>query len=128
MKISRFIMAFVVVMVLVAPLLAHDVKLNGPHYNLNIIGMEKAKNPDMTNSDRHTIFVALGSKTNAVATNIYLKPGSDFQVCDGNGFDAAYDCDGSQIKGNLGATFQMPCNTSLTYDLDLGCPVDVAQR
>ena len=33
--------------------------LSGPHYNLNIIGVDKAKNATMINSDRHTIFVAL---------------------------------------------------------------------
>ena len=102
--------------------------LNGPHYNLNIIGVDKAKTATMTNSDRHTIFVALGGKDGAtVTTNIWLQPGFDFQVCDGNGFDAAYDCNGAQFKSQ-GATFQLPCNTYLTYSPDLGCPTDVAQR
>ena len=35
---------------------------SGPHYNLNIIGVEKGKTDDLTGSDRHTIFVALGKK------------------------------------------------------------------
>lgn len=36
--------------------------LNGPHYNLNIIGVPKDKQvPDMTGSNRHTIFVPLQS-------------------------------------------------------------------
>jgi hypothetical protein len=102
--------------------------LSGPHYNLNIIGVDKTKTATMTNSDRHTIFVALGGKDGAtVSSTIWLRPGFDFQVCDGNGFDAAYDCNGVPFK-NQGATFQLPCNTYLTYSADLGCPTDVAQR
>jgi hypothetical protein len=103
------------------------IKPSGPHYTLNIIGVEKGKNPKMTNSDRHTIFVALGSKSQNAITDIYLQPG-DFQVCDGNGFDAAYDCSGAQIKAYPGATFQLPCNTVLTYDPTYGCPAGVEQR
>jgi hypothetical protein len=96
----------------------------GPHYNLNIIGMDNPKTSPMTNSNRHTIFVGLGSKksdpngTNVV-TNIWLTPG-DFQVCDGNGFDPAYDCAGNQIgRGMNGAVFQLPCNTAIPTDF--GC-------
>ena len=34
---------------------------SGPHYNLNIIGVEKnEESDDLTGSNRHTIFVALG--------------------------------------------------------------------
>ena len=103
---------------------------NGPHFTLNIIGVDKGKDPKMTNSDRHTIFVGLGSKAvnGNVVTDIYLRPGYDFAVCDGNGFDAAYDCSGTPIKNYLGATFQLPCNLALTYDEGYGCPADVAQR
>lgn len=81
---------------------------SGPHYNLNIIGMDKAKTADMTGSHRHTIFVALG-KNEAVKTNIYLTEG-DFRVCDGNGFDPAYDCEGNEIGRKDGAVFQLPAN------------------
>src|SRR5436305_5092895 len=87
---------------------------NGAHYNLNIIGVENPKNSTLTGSDRHTIFVALGSKS-TVTSNIYLTQG-DFQVCDGNAFDAAYDCAGNQIKGQ-GAVFQLPCNTNIPADI-----------
>src|SRR5919198_4702174 len=87
---------------------------NGAHYNLNIIGVENPKSSPLTGSDRHTIFVALGSKS-TVTSNIYLTPG-DFQVCDGNAFDAAYDCAGNQIKGQ-GAVFQLPCNTNVPADV-----------
>src|SRR5262249_4134857 len=34
---------------------------SGPHYNLNIIGVTQGKNPPLTGSDRHTIFVPLVS-------------------------------------------------------------------
>jgi hypothetical protein len=87
---------------------------NGAHYNLNIIGVENPKTSTLTGSDRHTIFVALGSKS-TVTSNIYLTQG-DFQVCDGNAFDAAYDCTGNQIKGQ-GAVFQLPCNTNVPADI-----------
>ncbi|OFV99861.1 MAG: hypothetical protein A3F68_02830 [Acidobacteria bacterium RIFCSPLOWO2_12_FULL_54_10] len=90
----------------------------GAHYNLNIIGVEKAKTADMTGSNRHTIFVALNNR-DGVASRIYLIPAADFRVCDGNGFDAAFDCDGNQIQ-NTGAVFELPCNTNLsdTWDHD----------
>jgi hypothetical protein len=95
----------------------------GPHYNLNIIGVTNPKNVDMTNSNRHTIFVALGSNgknkpADTVETDIWLTPG-DFQVCDGNGFDPAYDCSGTQIGRGDGAVFQLPCNTAVPTDY--GC-------
>ncbi|MEW5850463.1 MAG: hypothetical protein AB2A00_16885 [Myxococcota bacterium] len=88
---------------------------SGPHYNLNIIGMEKGKTARMTGSDRHTIFVGLGSRTGAVSTPIYLTQG-DFKVCDGNGFDTAYDCSGRALGGKRGAVFQLPCNTNISSD------------
>jgi hypothetical protein len=94
---------------------------SGAHYNLNIIGVDNPKTSPMTSSDRHTIFVGLGTKksdpnaTNVI-TNIWLTPG-DFQVCDGNGFDPAYDCSGKQIgRGTNGAVFQLPCNTAVPTD------------
>jgi hypothetical protein len=99
---------------------------SGSHYNLNIIGVDKGKNPTLTNSDRHTIFVALGTKKEAVETDIYLTQGP-FQVCDGNGFDQAYTCDGTAISINgtnkLGAVFQLPCDTATVGGTTTGtCP------
>lgn len=86
----------------------------GPHYNLNIVGVSHAKtNTTMTGSNRHTIFVALGTHNDAVTTAIYLVQGPDFQVCDGNGFDTAYDCDGKVVGRGDGAVFQLPCNLLL---------------
>ena len=88
---------------------------SGPHYNLNIIGVDKGKKPPLTGSDRHTIFVQLGTAgaVEPKKSYIYLVPGSDFQVCDGNSFDPANDCSGAQIKP-LGAVFSLPCNTNIS--------------
>jgi hypothetical protein len=85
---------------------------SGPHYNLNVIGVAKGKNPPLTNSDRHTIFVGLGARDDTVESRIYLGQG-DFQVCDGNAFDAAFNCAGTRIAAQ-GAAFQLPCNTNIT--------------
>jgi hypothetical protein len=83
---------------------------SGPHYNLNIIGVDKPKKDhvDMTGSNRHTIFVDLG-KNGTVRTKIYLTEG-EFKVCDGNGFDEATDCDGDPVGRTGGAVFQLPAN------------------
>src|SRR5262245_24066815 len=107
----------IAVLLLTAPLGAQNLStyLSGPHYNLNIIGVEPGKTATIPSSNRHTIFVALGGKNNQITTNIWLQPGFEFRVCDGNGFDAAYDCSGVPFKPQ-GATFQLPCNTSLAYD------------
>jgi hypothetical protein len=86
---------------------------SGPHYNLNIIGVEKAKEAPLTGSERHTIFVALG-KGGQVTSKIYLTRG-EFEVCDGNAFDEAFDCTGQQIQAQ-GAVFQLPCNTNISDD------------
>lgn len=91
---------------------------SGPHYDLNIIGVTQGKNPPLTGSDRHTIFVPLVSDQGALDTDlassadIFLTQGP-FTVCDGNAFDAAYDCSGNKIS-NQGAVFQLPCNTDIT--------------
>jgi hypothetical protein len=91
---------------------------SGAHYSLNIIGVEKEKNPPMSGSDRHTIFVALG-KNEQVTSRIYLTPGEDFQVCDGNAFDPVHGCDGELVtKPTDGALFQLPCNTNIALDPD----------
>lgn len=100
-----------------APVSAGGINLNGPHYNLNIIGVENPKTAPMTGSDRHTIFVGLGKKS-SVASNIYLVPGP-FDVCDGNAFDAAHSCTGDVIA-NQGAVFQLPCDSAVPTAS--GCP------
>jgi hypothetical protein len=87
---------------------------NGAHYNLNLIGVTDGKKPTLTNTDRHTIFVPLDTANDdpVPGTDIWLTQGP-FAVCDGNAFDAAYDCNGTQIA-KLGAVFQLPCNTNIT--------------
>jgi hypothetical protein len=85
---------------------------SGKHYNLNIIGVEKAKTATMTDSNRHTIFVPLRTTGKGIKsvknqfdsdpeqvadveihTQIWLMPSDAFRVCDGNGFDDAYACE-----------------------------------
>lgn len=146
----------------------------GAHYTLNIIGVSKAKNPKMDNSNRHTIFVPLVSEgkgkwskaqyctqavidmgsvelcdeqselgdpipgTEIVDSQIWLTPGEDFRVCDGNGFDAATGCpldanwDGNwntvvynangepvqEFSAKQGAVFMLPCNTGIDATVD----------
>ena len=76
MKRSSMLCALAVLAAAVAtPSLAGGIDLNGPHYNLNIIGAENPKTDAMTGGDRHTIFVALGAKNSAVTSRIYLTPG-----------------------------------------------------
>ncbi len=100
-----------------APALADGINLKGPHYNLNIIGVENPKTAPMTDSERHTIFVGLGRKS-SVTSHIYLVPGP-FGVCDGNAFDAANSCTG-EVIANQGAVFQLPCDSAVPTAF--GCP------
>jgi len=109
---------------------------SGPHYNLNIIGVENAKEPDMTGSNRHTIFMPLHTSGGGKPTStnnqvqiegqIWLTAGEWFEVCDGNGFDEANlgDCDDINwdtvwnitdgvVSTKDGAVFALPCNTNL---------------
>lgn len=99
-----------------APASAGGINLSGPHYNLNIIGVENPKTAPLTGSERHTIFVALSKQAEATS-RIYLTPGP-FEVCDGNAFDAAHSCTGA-VVAQQGAVFQLPCNTAVPTDT--GC-------
>jgi hypothetical protein len=63
---------------------------NGAHYNLNIIGVPKDKNPDMTGNNGHRIFVPLGKDGATASTKIYLIEADEpdeFAVLDANGTD-----------------------------------------
>jgi hypothetical protein len=62
---------------------------NGAHYNLNIIGVQKDKDADMTGDSGHRIFVPLFGNA-----KIMLSEG-EFAVLDGNGTDGS-------------ASFQLP--------------------
>ncbi len=57
---------------------------NGPHYNLNIIGVSKEKSGDMTGGG-NVIFVKLWGAD----TKIWLQNGSDFAVLDKDGTDGS---------------------------------------
>ena len=62
---------------------------NGPHFNLNIIGVAHDKSPNM-NGGGNVIFVDLGTKSGvAVTTKILLSQAADgvFEVLDKNGTD-----------------------------------------
>ncbi len=104
-----------------------DFTLTGPHFTLNIIGTNRefcdgsgsdtdCFSVDLTGSNRHSIFVALGTigAGSPVKSNIYLQEG-DFKVCDGNAFDETYDCSNPpvKIKNTNGATFRLPCNETI---------------
>jgi hypothetical protein len=56
---------------------------SGPHYNLNIIGVQNPKTADMDGSNGHVIFVALSGKS-----KINLVEGDDYAVLDANGTDS----------------------------------------
>jgi len=101
---------------------------SGAHYNLNIIGVTNGKNPPLTGSDRHTIFVPLVSDqsgdpdTLASDTAPILLTQGPFTVCDGNAFDPAVDCKGNVLNSpNFGAVFQLPCNNLNSLGLIVPC-------
>ena len=64
---------------------------SGAHYNLNIIGVSKDKNPNMDQAAGNVIFVDLGSKSGAaVTTKIMLEQSAaagEYAVLDKNGTD-----------------------------------------
>ncbi|MCI0415714.1 hypothetical protein L0222_23310 [bacterium] len=84
-------------------------------FKMNIIGVEKGKNPPMNNTSRKTIFVRLGSNGSPSKSTIWLTQGP-FSVCDGNSWDQAYDCNGDAISNFTGSTFQLPCNLNIPAD------------
>jgi len=70
-----------------------DIPDNGPHYNLNILGVQHAKTADMTDSNRHTIFVPLGKNGEVKSCQIYVVRNvanpDKFEVLDGNATDGS---------------------------------------
>jgi hypothetical protein len=81
-------------------------------FKMNVIGVDKGKNPPMNNTSRKTIFVRLGATGSPERSDIFLTPGP-FSVCDGNSWDQAYDCNGIAIGNLIGSVFQLPCNLNL---------------
>ncbi len=104
---------------------------SGAHYDLNIIGVTNGKNPPLTGSNRHTIFVPLVSDQSGdldtLASDtapILLTPGP-FMVCDGNAFDPPVDCSGNVLSSpKFGAVFQLPCNSLTSLDLIVPCTLN----
>ncbi len=116
---KRLTVSLVVILglALAIPAFGGGINLSGPHYNLNIIGVDNPKTADLTGSERHTIFVALGNKDGApTRSNIWLTQGP-FEVCDGNAFTQAYDCSGAALGNKIGAVFQLPCDTNVPTDV-----------
>jgi hypothetical protein len=81
-------------------------------FKMNIIGVDNPKTAKLNNTDRKTIFVALGDKGAPVKSNIFLTQGP-FSVCDGNSWDQAYNCQGEAIGNLIGSVFQLPCNLNV---------------
>jgi len=81
-------------------------------FKMNIIGVDKAKNPPMTNTNRKTIFVRLGDAGAPVESDILLTQGP-FMVCDANSWDQAHNCLGQPIGNLIGSVFQLPCNQNV---------------
>ncbi|MBI3278711.1 MAG: hypothetical protein HYZ57_02585 [Acidobacteria bacterium] len=129
MKVSRIVLALAVA----GTALAQN---NNPcpgekEYQVNIIGVPKSKNPDMTNTSGHRIFVPLTGQTNIYMTGdtdsatAGLQCGNSFQVTDANGTDGS-------------ATLVVPCtnvnvdstSTGICFDVwatPLGTPGGKAQ-
>ncbi len=87
MRVRTFLIALMFSSLHVAPVLAGSTgngAPSGPHFNLNILGMPKAKNvsPDDYANDGHRIFVPLEGQA-----KITLVAGADFQVVDYDGTD-----------------------------------------
>jgi hypothetical protein len=70
-----------------------DIPDKGEHYNLNIIGVTHKKQVDMTNSNRHTIFVPIGGNGDVKSCKINVVRNvanpDQFQVLDGNATDGS---------------------------------------
>jgi len=81
-------------------------------FKMNIIGVNNPKTAPMTNTNRKTIFVALGDVGSPARSNIFLTQGP-FSVCDGNSWDQAFDCNGLPIGNFTGSVFQLPCNLNV---------------
>ena len=91
---------------------------SGSHYELNIIGVSKAKTADMSGADGHTIFVDLGTTSVSKQSEIDLQPGP-FEVVNANG------------TGGNAALFQLPDPTTTTYTIwarALGTPAGFATQ
>jgi len=79
---KRLVTSFAVLVCFGSTAFAANGAVNGNCYNLQVIGV-KTKTADLTDSNRHSLFVPISAKT-----KILLKEGA-FQVIDGNGTDGS---------------------------------------
>jgi hypothetical protein len=85
MKTKLLMGIFLVIAFAIAMFPVQALDFNGPHYNMNIIGVskDKASNiPAWSNENRHAMFVPLDRKI-----NIYMTQGDDFAMVDADGTD-----------------------------------------
>ena len=91
----------------------------GPHeYQLNIIGMEKGKNADMTGGNGHRIFVSLGKNGEPARTKIKL-----FDSTADGGDGGYYVGDANGTDGD--ASFYMPPPGYNAFDVNDPCGGEV---
>lgn len=94
---------------------ASNMAPNGPHYNLNLIGVPKGKSASLTGSNRHTIFVSATSSAPKInlcqSGTSNCAPSGGFQVLDGNATDSN------------GAMFALPSPDPNPNDGINGCPI-----
>jgi len=129
---KKLVLIVLAVGLLAAPVmaLADNGAPSGSHYNLNLLGKNKCPGDDLVGGNRHTIFVLLKytdpdpDPDSTVTTpdyfasidkrnKIFLAPGTDFQVTDGNACDQD------------GAGFTLPANVATAWEVyvrELGKP------
>jgi hypothetical protein len=87
-----FVISTILVIALVASVVpsyaafSGQVTDNGPHFNLNIIGVPHGKTANMSNMDRHTVFVPM-DKPCKITIQANTADPTAFAVLDGNGTD-----------------------------------------
>jgi hypothetical protein len=118
MRRLSFFIGLSLALVFVVPAFASvggDIPDNGQHYNLNIIGVPKGKTVDMTDSQRHTIFVPLNTQGLVdKSVKIYYVPGPDFQVLDGNATDGEATI---QVPYEYCTDYTTGCENLLSYNV-----------
>jgi hypothetical protein len=92
---AAFVVVALLLLVMTLPVSAGSGAPSGPHYNLNLIGVPKEKNPNIGCGNGHRIFVGLGRKSGEAATTKIMLAEGDFAVL---------DCDGTDGE----ASFQLP--------------------
>lgn len=114
------IASLIVVMVLGLVAYAGNGAPSGPHYNLNLIGVDNPKNANIGCGEGHRIFMGLG-KNGTSTTRIYLTEAPDATTFD------VIDCDGTDGS----AAFMLPdpdpedgsnCTLYSVYIRALGTP------